>query len=280
MKTHTIKVPSLDEWMNYLAVKGLSYGTIEQYCIRFRIFPHTKLSQETVNVYLTEHTGQVNRSFVKNYLEFIRNKDIIIPKKTGRKKIRVPETVSQEHLEIIRFAMYELNELYGIMFDLEYQGGLRREELVELKINSFEWDNWIKDKSKPCRLHVIGKGDKERIVIISTELATKITDYYREKLKSGKLRFTDKMFKIGKRRWWEILKVVSEKIIERRIKPHMLRRSRATDLWNTGKFDLMDIKNFLGHTDISTTQLYISPDKEKSLKKFEESIEEEQITHT
>lgn len=261
--------------MEHLLLKRLATSTIEQYIIYYCLFPHAQLSQDTVNSFLIKHTGTIPRAFMKNYLEFLGNKDITLLKITGTKKQRVAQVVSKEEIELLQQGLYQVKEKYGIMFELALEGGLRRDELTSIKAKDFEWDNWSRNMSKTCKLHIIGKGNKERIVLVNPELMQKIREFTSDKIQAGKLNMEDKLFGMGNHRWWELLRDSSEILLNKRVKPHSLRHTKATNLWESGKFDINDLKNFLGHQSIATTQIYLHPDIKKTLKKFEEFILEQ-----
>lgn len=264
-----------EEFKEYLStIKGLADYTIILYSTYYKVFPHTKeLNNELVEKFLQQYNNRVSRAFLLNYLEFLKRKDLEIPKQTGRIKKSFPKTISEKEVEILQYAMNSLQERYGIMFSLTLQGGLRRGELINLKPADFEWDKWERNKDKPARLHIFGKGKRERIVLINSELMNRIRDYISEKIETGELNMqSNKMWKMGCHRWWKIMKDVSEGILGRGISPHWLRHTRATSLWNSGKFDIEDLRNFLGHSNLNTTQIYLHSNEEKSLKRFEEFI--------
>ena len=269
----TNSTPDIYEFFDYLKVKGLATSTIEQYCFQYALFPHHDLNQQSVNHYLTQHTGKVARGFMRNYLDYLNRKDIDLPKQTGRSKKRIMETLSDDDIKLMRSALYHLNTKYGLMFDLTLNGALRREEVINIKPINFDFASWDKDRNKPCKLRIIGKGDKERIVLISSKVMHQFKKYLREKL-SDPNQMKEPIFDIGKSRWWQVLKEVSEYMLNKRVRPHMLRHTTANELWESGKFDIIDIKNYLGHADISTTQVYLHPDEKKSLSKFEEHMKE------
>jgi site-specific recombinase XerD len=156
------------------------------------------------------------------------------------------------------------------MYDLTYEGGLRRAETVNLKAQDFEWNQWGKDKTKPCRVHIIGKGDKERIIVISPQVAQAVRDFISPLLKDGTILMNQPIFQINKQRWWEIIRDTSIAVLGKRIKTHSIRHQRSSDLLETKQFQITDLQRFLGHSSIATTQIYLHPDEEKSIKKFEE----------
>ena len=141
------------------------------------------------------------------------------------------------------------------MLELMYSSGLRVSELVELKIKDIDLDNGY--------VKCFGKGSKERIVPIGEIAVDYLKKYiyeYRDSMKKG--YYTENVFlnnhgkKISRQGFFLIIKEISkEKKIEKNITPHMLRHSFATHLLNNGA-DLRTIQEMLGHSSITTTQIY------------------------
>lgn len=141
------------------------------------------------------------------------------------------------------------------MLELMYSSGLRVSELVELKIKDIDLDNGY--------VKCFGKGSKERIVPIGELAVDYLKKYiyeYRDSMKKG--YYTENVFlnnhgkKISRQGFFLIIKEISkEKKIEKNITPHMLRHSFATHLLNNGA-DLRTIQEMLGHSSITTTQIY------------------------
>lgn len=141
------------------------------------------------------------------------------------------------------------------MLELMYSSGLRVSELVSLTLNDIDLDN----KFVRC----IGKGKKERIVPIgdyALDYLKKYIEEYRPILKKG--YYTESIFlnnhgkEMTRQGFFLIIKkIAKEKNINKNITPHMLRHSFATHLLNNGA-DLRTIQEMLGHSNISTTQIY------------------------
>jgi integrase len=260
----------LGRYIDYLAVRELAESTIKEYVIYFRIFPHDNISQDTVNEFVIHHKGSIAKAFVTSYLKFMKIKDIEVPETTGRKRKRYTKINTREEMETLREALYLLQERYGIMYDVTLEGLLRRNETISVKPQDFEWNSWGQDKSKPIRLRVIGKGNKERIVVISSQTAERVRNYISPLLKDGSILMNQPMFKISKHEWWRVIRDVSIAVLGKRIKPHSIRHYRSSELLETNAFSLPDLQRILGHSSIATTQIYLHPDEEVSIKKFEE----------
>jgi len=148
------------------------------------------------------------------------------------------------------------------MLETIYASGLRVSELVDLKINNIDFDE--------CILRIYGKGSKERIVPINdaskNALKTYINDYrdYLLRGKDSEYVFINNLgTKITRQGFFKILKkVCNENGIKKTVSPHTLRHSFATHLLNNGA-DLRVIQELLGHSNLTTTQIYSHLTNEK-----------------
>jgi integrase/recombinase XerD len=147
---------------------------------------------------------------------------------------------------------------YAMLY-LLYASGLRVSELVGLPVNSCNLRN--------CHLRILGKGNKERVVPFSEAAGALIKDYIeraRPLLLKGKpsplLFISNRGTSMTRNRFWQIMREVALAAgISRAISPHILRHSFATHLL-AGGADLRSVQMMLGHTDISTTQIYTHVD--------------------
>lgn len=141
------------------------------------------------------------------------------------------------------------------MLELMYSSGLRVSELVDLKLNNIDLDNGY--------VRCLGKGKKERIIPIGEIAIEYLKIYineYRDSMKKG--YYTENVFlnnhgkNITRQGFFLIIKnIAKEKNINKNITPHMLRHSFATHLLNNGA-NLRTIQEMLGHSSITTTQIY------------------------
>ena len=141
------------------------------------------------------------------------------------------------------------------LLELLYSSGLRISELISLEFKNIDLND--------CIIRVMGKGSKERIVPINDiaihYLKIYVKDYRYKLVKKeqnnfiylnnhGKQMTRQGVFKMLK-------KLASEKNIKKEVSPHTLRHSIATHMLENGA-DLRIIQEFLGHSDIGTTQIY------------------------
>ena len=155
------------------------------------------------------------------------------------------------------------------MLELMYSSGLRVSELINLNVNDIDLMN--------STVRIFGKGSKERIVPLN--------DYASEALKNYILYHRATLFKHGENNYlflnnhgnkmtrqgfFKILKKIAlENNIKTDFSPHTLRHSFATHLLKYGA-DLRSIQELLGHSDISTTQIYTHITSERLQKNYEE----------
>lgn len=155
------------------------------------------------------------------------------------------------------------------MLEVLYATGVRVSELVALELNRVNLDHGY--------IITLGKGSKERIVPIGDAAIRKIRDYLsdaRPRLLRG--RASEYLFvtsrtasKMSRQRFWRMIKNYALSAgIHSHIAPHVLRHSFATHLLERGA-DLRSIQAMLGHSDISTTQIYTYVEKER-LKRIHE----------
>ena len=260
-------------FIDYLISRKLNKSTINQYMFRYRQFPFP-VNQQTVNYYLSKHPNQVPYYFVKVLLEYKGlNKVIDIPRITGHKEERLPEKLDYEQVQKIRDGMYQKDKLLGLMFDIQQQATLRRSELVSIKIDDFEWKTWNMDRTKSLRLKILGKGRRERMVKISPTLAKSLDGYITPRELAGYYNVEKRLYPYTSEAWYNTLRKVSDETIGIKIKSHSIRKYGATQYWNTGIVNIIDLRNILGHKDISTTQRYIQDDPEVSLNKIGDILE-------
>ncbi len=141
------------------------------------------------------------------------------------------------------------------MLELMYATGLRVSELVGLKLANLNLNQGV--------VRVIGKGSKERLVPLGEEAHDSLTAWLSgARIELMKGAQTDYVFvtsrKTGMTRqafWYMVRRYAGSCGIEQKLSPHMLRHSFATHLLNHGA-DLRVVQLLLGHSDLSTTQIY------------------------
>ncbi|MDD2927379.1 MAG: site-specific tyrosine recombinase XerD [Candidatus Omnitrophica bacterium] len=184
---------------------------------------------------------------------------------------RVPETLSLNEVEAL-IAQPNVRNIQGTrdkaILETLYATGMRVSEAVNLKKDNVNLDIGF--------LRCIGKGTKERVIPLGKKAIAGIQRYLdvsRPKLlknKESEFLFVSRFGqKISRQSFWKIIKKYARAAaIKKPIKPHILRHSFATHLLERGA-DLRSVQEMLGHSNISTTQIYthINKDRLKSVHK-------------
>ena len=148
------------------------------------------------------------------------------------------------------------------LFELMYSSGLRRSEVVGLKISDVDFFNGI--------VKVFGKGSKERLVPVTDEALAAIKDYLacRKNPQSQEALFLNRNGKplTGDGLAYIFKNTAIAAHLVRKVTPHSLRHSFATHLLNNG-CDLRSLQEMLGHKSLAATQVYthVSVEKLKSV---------------
>ena len=282
-------------FINYLRTeKSLSENTIYAYCIdldKFLDFALNvkgidvikKITEDTVNDYfnfISKSDSKLNKKFspksisrnissLRSFFKYLESENItdinpmenIDSPKTSR---LLPEVLSQEEIEKI-LSMQDVNDKLGLrdkaLLETLYASGLRVSEAINLCISDIFFEEGY--------LRVKGKGSKERIVPIGQTALKFITLYIKnsrsilKNIKSFDVLFLN--FRGNKLSRMGILDIIRKNCsaagIKRSIHPHTFRHSFATHLLQGGA-DIRIIQEMLGHSDISTTQIYTHIDKD------------------
>jgi len=272
----------LESFLTYLVViKGLSKNTSHSYKTDIeKLFTFiekkeldsiTKLKPNHISEFLAEQNisglniSSINRCIVsiKQFFKYLMLENIIKTDPTAnlvspKMKKSIPEVLSLEDIEKI-LNTPDLTRYEGLrdsaMLEVLYASGLRVTELVELKQVNINYDHGY--------LIVMGKGSKERIVPIGMTSIKKINDYLElsrphlvKNNLSDYLFITRRGTCFTRQGFWKLIKAYAKDAgILKNISPHTIRHSFATHLLERGA-DLRTIQLLLGHSDISTTQIY------------------------
>ncbi len=172
---------------------------------------------------------------------------------------RLPKVITVKEVE--EMLHNNLNPLQHVMMELLYSCGLRVSELVNLKVSDID----LASKYVRC----FGKGSKERIIPIGETAKNIVKEYLPQRdllikkynLSTKRLLILDNGRLITRQDVYTFIHAQG-KLINKNISPHTLRHSFATHLLENGA-DLRIVQELLGHSDVSTTQLYTHISKKR-----------------
>ena len=269
--------------MEYLTVElGLSANTRQAYERDLRLFCKTlgfKNSDALVNVSREQITGYMTQlkekglaaatiarklAAIKAFYRFMTAEGYMDANpaevvEAGTKGIKLPRVLSED--EVVRLLNQpDITTAEGFrdrtMLEVLYATGMRVSELINLTLERVDLNTKY--------IIAFGKGSKERIVPLGS-VAAEFLQQYLEKVRpklTHEERNTNIVFlafgghELTRQRFWQIIRAYGRKAnINKALTPHILRHSFATHLLDNGA-DLRSVQELLGHSDISTTQIY------------------------
>ena len=261
-------------WME----RGLSQNTLQAY--RSDLYACSKwLSANTVAIeyaqnshvlqYLSEQgtrsarTSARRLSSLRRFYEYLlREGDITSDPVANIESPRIgrplPKSLTEEEVELL-IAAPDIDTANGArdraMLEVLYATGLRVSELVSLKISQLNLRQGV--------IRVFGKGNKERLVPLGEEAVSWLESFIQDDrnvllkgMNSDIIFPSNRGQQMTRQTFWHAIKKYSIKAdIRKELSPHVLRHAFATHLLNNGA-DLRVVQMLLGHSDISTTQIY------------------------
>ncbi len=271
----------LNNFLDYLKnEKELSNNTLESYgrdLRQFRSFldeksfNYLKVNKTTIITYLLylqkkgRATSSISRSLasIRSLYQYLLNEGLIssdptVNLESPKPEKKLPCILSLSEVDKL-LNQPDANSKMGIrdraMLELLYATGIRVSELVRLNINDINIDmGFISCKNQ----------DKERVIPIGSMAKKALKNYIDDcRIKLIKENIEAALFvnyygkRLTRQGFWKIIKRYTEKAnIDKKITPHTLRHSFATHLIQNGA-DLKSVQEMLGHSDISTTQIYM-----------------------
>ncbi|MBA5729351.1 site-specific tyrosine recombinase XerD [Aerococcaceae bacterium INB8] len=280
----------IDDYERYLLIdQGKSQNTIQSYMRDLKKFVTfinkqeiveiNNINKDTIQLYIISlnkagfAASTTNRmiSTLKNFFHYLIREqkmdhnpmDLI---QGAKNRNHLPKTLSSKEIDrLLEAPDTETNN--GIrdraILEVMYATGLRVSELTHLKMNELHLELGF--------IQTVGKGDKERIIPIGEEALFWIKKYleevypiYAKKSTDSTILFLTQRGKHFTRQgiWKNLKKYVNLAGIDHEVSPHILRHSFATHLLENGA-DLRMVQELLGHSDISTTQIYTHVSKQR-----------------
>ena len=268
---------NLRSFLDHLYIeKGLSQNTVKAYETDISAFinwikENTKLKlkdikEENINKYIS-YLFELNlkSSSVNRKISSIKSLYMFLVKKNILKNSPINEVISPKQEKYLPFSMSEdevdkllnspktsnkIEKRDKAMIEMLYATGMRISELVNLKITDID--------TQRCVVKVLGKGSKERLIPFGEAALESLNAYLsdREESTSKEIFLSNRRTKISRIAFWHRIKLyLSRENLKNSISPHTLRHAFATHLLNRGA-DLRSVQLLLGHSDLSTTQIY------------------------
>ena len=269
---------AISQYLEYLELeKGLSQNTLEAYRRDLYSFSENSddinnISRMTINAFihslrekkLAPSTVIRKIASLRGFFKWAASSGIIQNNPASaieqpKTPKRLPKVISIKDIELM--LKNNLTPLEHVILELLYSAGLRVSELVNLKVSDID----LASKYIRC----FGKGSKERIIPIGEAAKNVVKEYlpYRElilkkyNLQTKKLLLLENGKNITRQDIYDFVHAQG-KLIHKNISPHTLRHSFATHLLENGA-DLRVVQELLGHSDVSTTQLYTHISKKR-----------------
>lgn len=283
-------IEQIKDFLSFIKVeRGYSDNTVKSYARDLKHFG--KFSRP-------KKIGQIDRQVVKEYLDYLSDKGFAVASlehklaclksffhyliregtveedptadfKLPKKAQKLPKALSFS--ETARLIASSRGKDLGCLRDealleLLYATGLRASEITSLNMTDINFSVSF--------VRCVGKGNKERIVPVGQAAIRALQEY----LEKGRPQFPQKdkeaLFldrrgkRLSRQGLWLIVKKYARKIgIKGKVSPHTFRHSFATHLLERGA-DLRSVQEMLGHSDISTTQIYTSVSRERLKKMY------------
>ncbi len=243
----------------------------------FRQLAKTKMSSRTIKRKFASFSSYFSYLIDQKKIKKNPLNNVFTPKLSRK----LPTVLSRDEIEqIFKKSENTDNKLLGLrdrcILEMLYSCGLRVSELCELKINNVQFDSNV--------IRFFGKGNKERIIPLTyyaKEWLERYLDQSRRILLSRIYSDSKYVFlsNNGKKLtraaiWQSIKKYVESAHITKDVSPHTFRHSFATHLIDGGA-NLIEIQKLLGHSDISTTEIYIHLSKEFIDKEYTKAFDKE-----
>ena len=255
--------------------KGLSKNTVSSYKNDISSFSswcdkeqldRLKITDLNLNNYISNlfsiglKSSSINRkiSSIKHFYLFLLKKKVIKNSPadeitTPKQEKYLPTSMSEDEVESLLGSpksSIKIERRDKAMIEILYATGMRISELVNLKLTDIDFNRSV--------LKVFGKGSKERLVPYGEKAAEALRIYLedRKTLDSKDVFLSNRGTRITRGAFWQRIKIyIKRENLKLSISPHTLRHAFATHLLNRGA-DLRSVQILLGHSDLSTTQIY------------------------
>lgn len=270
----------LDKLETELKIRGFSKRTVDTYLFHTRKFLEfikkdpKEVSEYDAKKYIAylmsdlkyrPNSTNLALSSLKFFYKEIMQNPAFNSVKAPKSEKKLPTVLTKD--EIKKLINATENPKHRLLMEFMYSAGLRVSECVSLKIDDL-------DLNEKMGKVMHGKGNKERYIILSDKLIQHLNNYLTMKKDNSDYIFSIKSRPITIRQAQKVVKEAAKNAgIKKRVFCHALRSSFATHLLEAGT-DIRVIQELLGHSDLSTTQIYtkVSTQQLKKVKSPLDSI--------
>lgn len=286
----------VDEWKKFYLKEGHTVSSTTTYYNYIKIFigNSNEINQKNIDAYRNKHYSTASSASLKRFFEFLVKKkgfpnDILNFHYGKNKKTRkAPAPIEPIEVQKIIDSIETLKDKYVLI--LMYELALRISEVLKLNWDDFNWITWLNDRTKfgkviikdskrnkfrtlPVKPYIMEKlyiacARKNSLNVPMTGLVFdyKITDYIDTSQSADQNRYNYILY--AQDRYRKLLYKISKQVLGKRVHPHQLRHTKAQKLMDND-MPIESLKEFLGHEDISTTEIYAR----SSAAKLERDIE-------
>ncbi len=239
----------LDQNYGTVDVMEVNYPMVRQWIV---VFVENGLANKTINRKI---------STIKTFFKFLlKVKAIELNPMMHHKALKLPKREQQSftYFELEQVSSYYDHSSFEglrdhLIIDLLYSTGMRRQELIDLKLSSIDFHQ--------NQLKVLGKRNKERIIPLLNSTLNLVVKYLKEREasltdKTNQLFITKKGKPIYPNLVYRVVNSYFKKVsTKQKLSPHLLRHSFASHLLEKGA-DIASIKDLLGHSSLASTEVY------------------------
>lgn len=271
----------IEMFIDAMKIEGLSEVTLDGYLRDLTLFSGyvgkaaVQVTTADIRKYLASNkdnamsTVSKKLTILKSFFSWLVKEELLLRDpavkiKNPKLPKRLPKGLSIEELELIRESCTGLRQ--RALIEFLYSTGCRLDEVSNIKRSEIDYQN--------MSVHVIGKGNKERIVYLSFKSLYHLNKYLNSRTDESEYLFVTvrKPYRqMGHRAIQREITKINKKIkLSKVLTPHVLRHTLANNLLNNGA-DLADVQAILGHSDPGTTLIYSQVSEERKKRAFEKS---------
>lgn len=221
-----------------------------------------ELTQNNIDTYLQIHNTHMARRAIHLYSSYLKHigeaQPLVEIQKLRKRRYFALDDISFTAQEV-ELIINQANNLHDkLLIKLTYEGGMRVSEVINIKRGEIDYDN--------NEIRIVGKGNKARRIVFSKTTRSMLLDYAHTRDNFCPYLFIKETNlverQLNRHQALNLIKRLAKKAIPyKKATFHMLRHSRGRNL-REARVDTMTIKDYLGHKNVNTTQIYTQVDQQ------------------